>query len=310
MARLLCLKAAWAMDTQGVRAAAPLISQIKVIAPRVALEVIDQAVQMHGGAGVSQDFPLARMWTQVRTLRLADGPDAVHRRVIAKAEMKRYTNEGGATMSGGFPEDTSALDAWASAHVEGLRGPERGEEIPDRPVEPDLSDRDAERPLRAAPQAARQALEDARTWSSASFACCRRSSGAGFPAPRALALCEDESVDRHGVLSDGACRRPHLLGPGAARACARGARADLRRDERGARAAARDRRRGRRASPTSASPAAISPASGSAGPSNTARARPARIADMERLIAWLGDNVPRRRRPRRRWCTATGASTT
>ena len=96
MARLLCLKAAWTMDTQGVRAAAPIISQIKVVAPRVALEVIDQAVQMHGGAGVSQDFPLARMWTQVRTLRLADGPDAVHRRVIAKAEMKRYTNEAAA----------------------------------------------------------------------------------------------------------------------------------------------------------------------------------------------------------------------
>jgi acyl-CoA dehydrogenase len=95
MARLLCLKAAWAMDTMGNRAAAPLISQIKVVAPRMALEVIDQAVQMHGGAGVSQDFPLARMWTSVRTLRLADGPDAVHRRVISKAELKRYTNEGG-----------------------------------------------------------------------------------------------------------------------------------------------------------------------------------------------------------------------
>jgi acyl-CoA dehydrogenase len=93
MARLLCLKAAWAMDTVGARAAAPLISQIKVIAPRVALEVIDQAVQMHGAAGVSQDFPLARMWTAVRTLRLADGPDAVHRRVIAKNELKRYSNE-------------------------------------------------------------------------------------------------------------------------------------------------------------------------------------------------------------------------
>ncbi|MGA2792257.1 MAG: acyl-CoA dehydrogenase family protein [Roseiarcus sp.] len=93
MARLLCLKAAWAMDTQGVRAAAPLISQIKVIAPRVALEVIDQAVQMHGGAGVSQDFPLASMWVHVRTLRLADGPDAVHRRVIAKNELKRYSNK-------------------------------------------------------------------------------------------------------------------------------------------------------------------------------------------------------------------------
>ncbi len=93
MARLLCLKAAWTMDTQGVRAAAPLISQIKVIAPRVALEVIDQAVQMHGGAGVSQDFPLASMWVHVRTLRLADGPDAVHRRVIAKNELKHYSNK-------------------------------------------------------------------------------------------------------------------------------------------------------------------------------------------------------------------------
>jgi acyl-CoA dehydrogenase len=94
MARLLCLKAAHAMDTQGVRAAAPLISQIKVIAPRVALEVIDQAIQMHGGAGISQDFPLASMWTHVRTLRLADGPDAVHRHVVAKAELKRYANVG------------------------------------------------------------------------------------------------------------------------------------------------------------------------------------------------------------------------
>jgi acyl-CoA dehydrogenase len=93
MARLLCLKAAYTMDTEGVRAAAPLISQIKVVAPRVALQVIDEAVQMHGGAGVSQDFPLARMWTHVRTLRLADGPDAVHRRVVAKNELKRYTNK-------------------------------------------------------------------------------------------------------------------------------------------------------------------------------------------------------------------------
>jgi acyl-CoA dehydrogenase len=93
MARLLCLKAAYMMDTQGVRAAAPLISQIKVIAPRIALKIIDEAVQMHGGAGVSQDTPLANMWVHVRTLRLADGPDAVHRRVIAKNELKRYSNE-------------------------------------------------------------------------------------------------------------------------------------------------------------------------------------------------------------------------
>ncbi|RMD49425.1 MAG: acyl-CoA dehydrogenase [Alphaproteobacteria bacterium] len=93
MARLLCLKAAWMMDQGDIRAAAPWISQIKVVAPRVALKVTDEAVQMHGGMGVSQDTPLARMWTHLRTLRLADGPDAVHRMVVARAELKRYTQE-------------------------------------------------------------------------------------------------------------------------------------------------------------------------------------------------------------------------
>ena len=92
-ARLLCLKTAWMMDTQGVRAAQPWISQIKVVAPLMALEVVDEAIQMHGGGGISQDFPLAAMWTNLRTLRLADGPDAVHRRQVARAELKRYTNE-------------------------------------------------------------------------------------------------------------------------------------------------------------------------------------------------------------------------
>lgn len=92
MARLLCLKAAHAMDHLGVKAAQPLISQIKVVAPRIALKITDEAIQMHGGAGVSQDFPLARMWTGLRTLRLADGPDAVHRRQVARAELKRYAN--------------------------------------------------------------------------------------------------------------------------------------------------------------------------------------------------------------------------
>ena len=62
-------------------------------APRMALKVIDEAVQMYGAQGVSQDTPLARMWTSVRTLRLADGPDAVHRRQVARTELKRYTNE-------------------------------------------------------------------------------------------------------------------------------------------------------------------------------------------------------------------------
>src|SRR5260370_7921075 len=91
MARLLCLKAAWAMDTQGVRAAAPLISQIKVIAPRVALEVIDQAVQLHGGAGVSQDFPLARMWAHVPALRPPAGPNARPPRGISPTPSQPHT---------------------------------------------------------------------------------------------------------------------------------------------------------------------------------------------------------------------------
>jgi len=89
-ARLLCLKAAWMMDQGDRRAAAPWISQIKVIAPLVALDITDKAIQMHGAAGVSQDTPLARQWTHLRTLRLADGPDAVHRRQIARAELAGY----------------------------------------------------------------------------------------------------------------------------------------------------------------------------------------------------------------------------
>jgi acyl-CoA dehydrogenase len=93
MARLLCLKAAWMMDTVGVREAQPWISQIKVVAPLMAGRVIDEAMQLHGAAGISQDFDLARMWTHVRTLRFADGPDAVHRRQVARAELRKYTNE-------------------------------------------------------------------------------------------------------------------------------------------------------------------------------------------------------------------------
>lgn len=92
-ARLLCLKAAWYMDQGDARAAAPWISMIKTVAPRMALKVIDEAVQLFGGMGVSQDTPLAIKWTHVRTLRLADGPDAVHRRQIARAELRKHTQE-------------------------------------------------------------------------------------------------------------------------------------------------------------------------------------------------------------------------
>ena len=93
MARMLCLKAAWMMDQGDARAAAPWISQIKVVAPRMALKVIDEAMQMHGGQGISQDTPLAMAWTWQRALRFADGPDAVHRRQVARAELRKYTQE-------------------------------------------------------------------------------------------------------------------------------------------------------------------------------------------------------------------------
>jgi len=72
---------------------APYISQIKVVAPLVALQVTDDAMQMHGGVGISQDTPLARQWMHLRTLRFADGPDAVHRRQIARNELKKYTQQ-------------------------------------------------------------------------------------------------------------------------------------------------------------------------------------------------------------------------
>ena len=90
MARLLCLKAAWMMDNTDAKTAAPWISQVKVVAPKVALKVVDEAVQMFGGMGVSQDTPLAAAWTHLRTLRLADGPDSVHRRQVARAELRKF----------------------------------------------------------------------------------------------------------------------------------------------------------------------------------------------------------------------------
>jgi alkylation response protein AidB-like acyl-CoA dehydrogenase len=90
MSRLLCLKAADLMDKAGNKAAAAEIAMIKVQAPQMALRIIDDAVQAHGGAGVSQDFGLAYAWAQIRTLRLADGPDEVHNRAIARLEFAKH----------------------------------------------------------------------------------------------------------------------------------------------------------------------------------------------------------------------------
>ncbi|WP_226634359.1 acyl-CoA dehydrogenase family protein [Brevundimonas poindexterae] len=92
MCRLLVLKAAWMMDNAGNKAARSEIAQIKVAAPRMALKVIDDAIQAFGGAGVSSDTPLAEMYAMVRTLRIADGPDEVHNRTIARLE---YAKHGG-----------------------------------------------------------------------------------------------------------------------------------------------------------------------------------------------------------------------
>ena len=96
-ARLLTLKAAWMMDTVGNKVARGEIAMIKVVAPNVALQVLDWAIQAHGAAGVCDDFPLAYAWVGQRTLRLADGPDEVHRNAIAKFELGKHA----ATATGG-----------------------------------------------------------------------------------------------------------------------------------------------------------------------------------------------------------------
>jgi acyl-CoA dehydrogenase len=89
-ARLLTLKAAWMMDVAGNKVARNEIAMIKVVAPNVALRVLDFAIQAFGGAGVSDDFPLAYAYASQRTLRLADGPDEVHRDAIAKGEFRKF----------------------------------------------------------------------------------------------------------------------------------------------------------------------------------------------------------------------------
>ncbi len=94
MTRLLTLKTAWLMDTVGNRHARTEIAAIKVAAPDVALRVVDRAIQVHGGGGVSDDFPLAYMYAHLRTLRLADGPDEVHKLTIARRELRRHAPEG------------------------------------------------------------------------------------------------------------------------------------------------------------------------------------------------------------------------
>jgi acyl-CoA dehydrogenase len=92
-ARLLVLHTAWLLDTEGLAGARSEVSQIKVAVPNMALEVIDMAIQLHGGAGVSDDFPLATAYAGARALRLADGPDEVHLNLVARVELAPYAED-------------------------------------------------------------------------------------------------------------------------------------------------------------------------------------------------------------------------
>jgi acyl-CoA dehydrogenase len=100
-ARLLVLHAAWLLDTQGLLAALSAVSQIKVAVPTMAQQVVDMAIQLHGGAGLSQDFPLGPAWVVARALRLADGPDEVHRGVVARIELAPYLQRARERTAGG-----------------------------------------------------------------------------------------------------------------------------------------------------------------------------------------------------------------
>jgi acyl-CoA dehydrogenase len=97
MARLMVLKTAWLMDTVGNQHARIEISGIKFAVPNICLRVVDRAIQVHGGGGVSDDFPLAMMWAGLRTLRLADGPDEVHKLSLARRELANQRDRRGAS---------------------------------------------------------------------------------------------------------------------------------------------------------------------------------------------------------------------
>ena len=92
-ARLLTLKAAWLLDTKGILGAMSEVSQIKIVVPNMLQAIADQAIQIHGGAGVSEDFPLTALFAYARCLRLADGPDEVHRGLVAKIELQKYNKK-------------------------------------------------------------------------------------------------------------------------------------------------------------------------------------------------------------------------
>src|SRR5262249_51733318 len=113
-ARLLTMLAAWKMDTEGKRAARQEISMIKVVAANMVMDVLDRAIQVHGSLGMSDDPPLAWMWGFSRMLRAADGPDEVHKRVIARREINRWSKPDAAGGDGSAPEAAAPASAATS----------------------------------------------------------------------------------------------------------------------------------------------------------------------------------------------------
>ena len=115
-ARLLTLKAAWRMDTEGKREARREISMIKVVAANVVMDVLDRAIQIHGSLGMSDDTPLAAMWRYSRMLKVADGPDEVHKMVIARRELNRFAKreDQPEPANGSAPEAAAAGQAQAT----------------------------------------------------------------------------------------------------------------------------------------------------------------------------------------------------
>ena len=123
MNRLLCLKAADMMDKVGNKTAQLEIAMIKVAAPNMALKIIDNAIQAYGGAGVSDDAGLARDYASMRTMRLADGPDEVHNRAIARLELRKYAN---APRTNGSARDGAPQEQLRERHRGGRRQERRG----------------------------------------------------------------------------------------------------------------------------------------------------------------------------------------
>jgi len=107
-ARLLTMYAAWKMDTEGKRAARQAISAIKIVAANMVMEVLDRAIQIHGSLGMTDDTPLAALWRFSRMLRLADGPDEVHKMVLARRELNRWSKRAEAEAAGEQPEPRHA----------------------------------------------------------------------------------------------------------------------------------------------------------------------------------------------------------